>query len=304
MRRLSIKSAIIVSVWSIVTMFWLVYWISLASAQVPMTGAGLGAPGGAAFNCSGDTDYAAWATAVGSIGTTQGTATCNLITSLKAHSLWTGTDRLWLYASENATQASVDLKARATHTVVPTMTFVASQGYTGDAATGYIDTGFKTGTYSQNSGSITAYLRNSRTVDQAWWAIGNDDASVISGLDPLQGGVFDWAVNDSSAAVNQINNTQVRGCWTATRTGSSAIALYTNSNSTPVKTDTYSSGTPPNLNFFVGALNLSGSAVAFSGDQIAIVHIGGGLTGANAAQLQTDLNAYMTTLGTNVSGCT
>jgi hypothetical protein len=43
-----------------------------------------------------------------------------------------------------------------------------------------------------------------------------------------------------------------------------------------------------------------GTADLFSTDQIVITTMGGGMTNTRAAQFQTDLNAYMTALGTNV----
>jgi len=72
-------------------------------------------------------------------------------------------------------------------------------------------------------------------------------------------------------------------------------------NSTALATDTDASIALANMNFYIGARNSSGTAELFGNDQLAIVTIGGGMTnGANVAQFQADLNAYMTALGTNV----
>jgi hypothetical protein len=45
----------------------------------------------------------------------QQTNVCNLIAALKGHGLFTKLDRMWLYACENATQASIAIVNLATH---------------------------------------------------------------------------------------------------------------------------------------------------------------------------------------------
>jgi hypothetical protein len=252
-----------------------------------------------------DTDYLAWKAAVGSVGAAQEAATNALIVSLKAHSLWTVQDRIWLHASENTTQALTCLKSLSVATVTGTVSHVASQGYTGDGSTGFINTGFANGTnYTRNDAGVSVYVRNSRASNNTGTAIGSADLAgtgVQSIISPLSSSVINYDVNNNQFTA-QAANTNAQGFWTSVRTGASARALYKNSNSTAFATNTnVSVAITGNVVFYIHARNQNGTANLFGSDQIALTIIGSGMTnGTNVALFQTDFNAYMTALGTNV----
>ena len=257
---------------------------------------------------SEDAATTAWVNAVvaagGSVGATQRGYVNTLITSLKAHSLWTIQERIWLHASENIKQATIDIVNLGVATEVSSPSFTASQGYTGNGSSSYLDTGWSSGSnYTQNSASISAYIRTSRAGNNNYAALARVDTATTGTSDmiwPLSGGVFSYDVNDGAFS-NQPANTNAQGFWTASRTGASTLALYKNSNSTAFGTATTASGSlASNTNFYIGARSNNNSAEWFSTDQIAITTIGAGMSAANVAQFQTDLNAYMTSLGTNV----
>lgn len=252
-----------------------------------------------------DSDYTAWRTAVGSVGATQENATNALIVSLKANSLWSGIDRLWLYASENATQASIDLKALATHTLVNTPTFTASQGYAGNGTSSYINTGFASGSYTQSSASFSAYVRTNRTSTAntvavgAWYAATSGARSQIEPRN--SGGNIAWGANNTGNSNESASNANAQGFWTVSRTGASAQAIYKNSSSTAFASGTLASASIAAGDvFYVLATNQSGTPLSYSTDQVGVVHFGAGLSNTDAAQLQTDINTYMTSIGANV----
>ncbi len=255
-----------------------------------------------------DSSAQAWFNAVvaagGTVSAAQKGYVNTLITSLKAHSLWTVQDRVWLHAAENTQQALIDIVSLVTATAVSSPTFTANQGYAGDGATSYVDTGFTTGSnYAQNSASISVYIRTSRASNGNMTALGRFDAATTGTQDiiyPLAASTITYDVNNPQFS-NQPANTNAQGFWTASRTGSGTMALYKNSNSTAFNTATTASqALAQGAKFFVLARSVNDVAGLFTTDEIAITTIGAGMSAANVAQFQTDLNAYMTSLGTNV----
>ncbi len=254
-----------------------------------------------------DAETVAWAGAVvtagGTVSDTQKGYVDTLIKALKAHSIWTIQDRIWLHASESTQQAAIDIVNLGVATPHGSPTFTASQGYTGDTTAAYIDTGFSSGSnYAQSSGSVSSYVRSSRSGGD-WASVGAFDSAgstmqtLIVPRDPFNLIVYD--VN-STAGWNNASNSASQGFWTASRVGSD-VSVYKNSSSTATATDNTSPNiATPSINFYILARNNAGTADRISGDQIAITTIGAGMSGAQSAQFQTDLNAYMTSLGTNV----
>ncbi len=92
---------------------------------------------------SHDSDATAWGAAVftagGALSAGRFGTVNTLVESLKSGGAWSGLDRLWLHAAENATQALIDLKARSTATAVNSPTFTADRGYTGNGTTNYLN---------------------------------------------------------------------------------------------------------------------------------------------------------------------
>jgi hypothetical protein len=265
----------------------------------------------AATGCS-DSNATAWKNAVITAGGTVSSAqlgyVCTLITALKTHGSWSTLDRLWLWNGENTFQDVIDLVNLAVATPVNSPTFVAAQGVSGDGSTSYINTNWYPaigGNWANNGAQVTTYIRTNRTSSSPTMAqFGTHDApstGEATAFFAYQGGDWTYDINDAFFA-NQSTNTlgQAQGLWTMVRSGSASLSLLRNSNSTPVATGTTSSaGSTSTMTAFVGAVN-EGSPVFFCTDQIAITAIGGVLTDTQIATFQTDLNAYMTSLGTNV----
>ena len=158
-----------------------------------------------------DLDALAWQTAVvGAGGTVSGTQlsyVSTLIAGLKADEAWAKLDRLWLYASESATQASIDLVARATHTLIGSPTFTANHGYAGDGSAAYIDTVYKPSVnainYASNNACFGFNIRTaeSRTAANYYFAATNNNTSACNGIRKNNGGAqYNFAVNCSGTA--------------------------------------------------------------------------------------------------------
>lgn len=258
-----------------------------------------------------DASTIAWVNAVvaagGTVSAARQTIVNTLIASLKAHSLWSAHDRIWLHASENAQQATIDIVNLGVATPVNSPTLTADQGYAGDGSSSYLDSGYSPTVhgvnFTRNDASVSSYCRTSRTTGAGGCNIGLHDAATTGNMTALftrTTGVANYDVNNSQFSA-QVANTNAQGMYTAVRTGASAQAVYLNSSATALGTETQASIALANLNFFILARNQNATPVNFLTDQVAITAIGGGMTnGTNVAQFQTDLNAYMTSLGTNV----
>jgi hypothetical protein len=214
----------------------------------------------------------------------------SLVVRAKRHGWWTKVDDVLLLANTTSGNGLINLihPGTFTGTLVNSPSFVADQGFTGDGATNYINTNynaFTSGTnYTLNDCSLGAYdigVRDGGATQQI---------AIITRLANL----FIVSVNDASAFNGA--NSDSRGLFTGIRTGASATASYKNGSS--FATGSSASSAIPNFSAFVLALNSGGGGVNYSTKQIAIVFFGS--SGIDQSLLSNDLNAYMTSLGTNV----
>jgi hypothetical protein len=263
-------------------------------------------PSGApVYDADAETYFAAVVTAGGAaLDATHKQAVSDLVTALKGHSLWTKLDGLWLFANQHATAALIDIKGLRTATAVNSPTFTADQGYAGNGSTSYVNTTFNPSShgsqYTQNSAHLFFYDRTSRTTDSPTSTnCGNYNGSNnLAAIGPRPGGTSVYWVNDA-AGITASGPANIQGCWIASRTSSTATALYRNGSSFASSGAANSVGLV-NLAMFVGALNNNGSPADFTSDQHAVFGVGAGLNGTEAANLNTDIEAYMDALGTGV----
>lgn len=258
-----------------------------------------------------DTATTSWVNAVvaagGAVSGGRQTVVNALVLALKGHSLWAKCDRLWLLAGENnVPYTQIDLRNLQSWTSSGTLTRTADQGYAGNGTTGYLDTNLAPsgGTnYTQNACSLGVYNRTSRTTNANTFLIGcaGGGFNDYSYIRPRNGGNADFGLNDN--LFNSAANANAQGMWTATRVSSSAVSLYrTDGGGTATVATSGASNTTNRAvtNFYIGADDDAGTTIGFSTDQIALVWIGGSLDATEAGNLTTDLNNYMTSLGTNV----
>lgn len=261
------------------------------------------------FAAAGGNDAAttAWVNAVvadgGSVSGTQTTRVNTLIVGLKADSLFTILDRLWLYAGESdAHQAKIDIINLGTHTLNGTPTLAAG-GYTGNGTSQYIATGFNPATagghYVQDSAALGAYVRTNNAAYDSGVFIGASDGSNSAHL---------YLAQNSGAAFCKVNTTTFTSCvittqqgmWVSTRTASNAQAVYRNGNTTAIGSDSNVSSGNVNKELYALAFNNNGSAGLWVPDQVSAILIGGALTATQASNLASRINAYMTSWGINV----
>lgn len=246
-----------------------------------------------------DPDLSAWIAAVisagGTVSGTQQTNVGNLIASLKANSLFSTCDRIWLLASENIHQAQIDLVNRATWTQNGTVTFAAGAGMTGDGSTGYLDTGLSSANvahYAQDSGSIIVTTLSATSTSVAEYAtISAFDFTETSRIRSDGGGNRCGTINQGgSQAVGAAATSQ--GTWEATRTGPTTNTLYLNGSS--FATDTTASNGIPTVNWYVFAEDDFGSR-NFSPETLGFVSFGAGHNATQAGQFYSAINTYILT---------
>lgn len=229
-----------------------------------------------------------------------------LINGLVLDGLWAKIDALWIMATQDATTSLLNLVSTS-FTLSPTSapTFTADQGYTGNGTTQTINTGFAPASsgvaFSQNSASISAYIRNNRTTSNSQNIMGTTATSGGTAffISPLQTSQFQWTLNGTTFP--NAANTTAQGFWKVSRTASNASTVYRNG--VAFTTNAGASGALTNLTNAVrllGNTNSAGVPNAFSADQIAAAHIGGALTDMDLANLSNRVNAYMTAVGANV----
>lgn len=244
------------------------------------------------FLGTGDPDLRAWMAAVGPVGAAQQSATAALVASLKGSGVWPTLDRLWLFASENATQALTDLVARASATAVGGPTFTAGRGYT--AASGkYVNSGFNpasgTPNYTRNSASYGLWIETADT-NAGSRPMGNDSAAasefVVSSPNYLFG------VNQGSNGASAVA-ASTTGCMDSVRTGASATTFYANGVQTA--TNAIASIAIPSQSFFILASDNAGSPSS-SAVRGSAAWIGGSRTPEQGAAVYVALRAYMTVM--------
>lgn len=259
----------------------------------------------------------AWVNAVvgagGTVSLTQKGFVDTLIKGLKTDpsgNLFALQDRLWLLASENVTQAQIDLitaNSSNNWTFNGTGTFAGAfavnQGYTGNGTDNYLDTGIDLGSFSgnfgTNSSSVYVYDRTSGAVFSAGMGFTQVGVSRLE-IVPTNGA--NAQVNLNSTVSLNWANTQTQGFFLGSRTASNATAIYQNGiqRATGSGTSTAMTG-GSGATLVIGANKTSAPAVnLFSSDQIAIAGFGGGMNSTQAVAFQGWVNGYMTSLGTNV----
>ena len=249
-----------------------------------------------------DPDATAWVLAVRTAGASVSVARARqvstLVNALKAANIWNSLDRLWLHAAENATQALIDLKARATATAVNSPTFTTDRGYKCNGTSSYLDLLFNPATalspqYVRDDASFGGWVVTASTINGGV-DYGNDYSAVGTAL------IIKYGGNNTRANIGASTGDLIRadggaktGLHHIQRTGRSAGAHFRNGASVGSLTST--SVAPTSKKFGVGAY-IGAGASTFSDGQHGATFIGAGLAGKESA-FYTPMRTYMTAVG-------
>ena len=225
-----------------------------------------------------------------------------LIDGLVSDGLWSKIDCLYILAADIAGNAVINLKSSSFGlTAVNAPTFTADQGYTA-ASNKYLTSTFAPatagGNFTQNSAAFGFYNRTSSTANDNSTLMGIQDSNMIV---QNQGGVTYVDVNDANFP--NVASTNHQGMWIATRnaaSGAGAVNAYKNGNTTPFLTSSGASAALSSNAFWYLGDNDSGVIGRQGTGELAAAFISSGLNATEASNLAGRINAYMTSLGTNV----
>lgn len=226
---------------------------------------------------------------------TQIAALTALVTSARANGWWELSDVIYPFVGGTAAAHAQNLKS-SDHTITWHGTVVHdANGITGNAVDGYGDMGYAPSTdgvqYQLDSGHVTLYRRTFGT--DFMWYFGGAGAGFLS-MRHTGAGQFQAAVN--GGGFDRI--TASLGLMAATRTGVNAEAAYSPDGSTA---SVGASTAVPLVNMAVLAITGSDTVVGnFSDVNLAGLTVGGGITAAMYAIMQTDWQTFNTALSRNV----
>lgn len=222
----------------------------------------------------------------------------SLFISLKAGSNnFSKLDRLWIWASEIESNSWVSLiNPTATNALkVSTPAWVQYQGYTG-AANKYIDLRYNPSTngvqYTRDLASVGVYLRNNTSSSNV--SIGSvDDSFWGLALQARAGTTSSSYINSSTAKNSTIADSLA--LITNLRTASNSVSIYKRGS---LLTATANTSVPLlSQNIFALCVNFDGVNSFNDTRQQSLCFIGGNV---NVSELYTSLQAFMTSLGTQV----
>lgn len=243
-----------------------------------------------------DVDARAWVTAVraagASVSQSRAEKVSALVIALKAAGIWPSLDRLWLHAAENATQALIDLKARATATAVNAPTFSPNKGYTGDGSTSYLNLGLASNAaginYSRDDAGVGGWMLTAPVnIGGVDWGYDYGGYSMLQAR--YSATQYRWEINSgTNPSGTPASGGLSTGFFHSQRTGASASTMFRNGVSTI--TSTAPSVALQAKNFGAGAY-VAGPA-NFSSGQYAASFIGASLSGKELA-FYNAMNAFM-----------
>lgn len=226
--------------------------------------------------------------------------------ALHTNDLSTRFDFFYLFANETQEAALRNLIKRSHDaTNVHSTAWAQWEGFTGDGANDYLDTNYNASThanaYKLNNSSAGVYLRT--VSSQAGWVMGGGDGS--SSTADITGRWTDnfhylrLGTDTGNTRIAKGNNNP--GVFSGSRYASNQQTNFIHDTAGDQAVSfTQVSESIPNVNTFILARNVSGSAGSFSSNQIAIAWIGESLTRREEDIIHYILESYMDSIGKGV----
>lgn len=227
-----------------------------------------------------------------------------LIDGLVAAGIWSKFDVLYIFATQNAATALLNLVSTSFNgTLHGSPTFTADSGFTGvdSSAAIYIDTGFNPASgspkYTRDSAHISEWnLTNTLSV---FTGVGSIDAGQLSNAYLLTRWSGDskayFRVNVGISAGDSAAVADAVGHYVANRSSNLAMQGY-KTGSSIFSNGASASVAVNNQNFYALAYNFNGTAFGV-GHKIAALSLGSSLTAAEVAVFYTLLRAFLTAVG-------
>lgn len=213
------------------------------------------------------------------------------IEALKTAGVWTKLDGLYLFAAADSQAALINWTVPGTRnaSLVDVPTFAADRGFTTDGVNDSINLFDPSGgglQFAQNSASFALW---SRTIGQSAGANGVTHGVSSGFINPrTTTDLSSYRINDNTSTTTA--NTDGTGLFHATRTGSTASAMYRNGAA-------HSSGSVASTGVTTGVLRLGFNNAGFNTHQFAAAAVGSGFTSGEATSFYNALLAYMQAVG-------
>jgi hypothetical protein len=211
---------------------------------------------------------------------------------------WSLLDGLWFLASHDSQSAKLNWKSPGTFTLIEvnSPSFTTDRGFDFDGTTQYIRTGIVPSAavnFTLNSNVFGAYSREDFTHTGS--IMGAGDGSIFSHMAPRATANTITARNNSASFASGIHTTSF-GLFSCRRTSSSTYENW--QNTTLINTVSVASVSRPVVEFYLGAINVSGTANFFCSRQLAFAYVGGGAI--DVQKLSARVTTYLTAIGANV----
>lgn len=199
-------------------------------------------------------------------------------------------DALYLLAAPNQAASLLNVCGTSgTLTTNGTITFTANAGWQGGG--GYLSNNLFPNSdytrYTQNSASVGGCIVNSRTIANDGILLGVNGGGNETLIFPFftSSGVR-WNLNHATGLGTATTQANAQGLYHLTRVDSSNISFYKSGNTIALNSPLTADGVPT-LPFYFGATNNNGSPANTSTDQIALIFIGRGMSGAEVTTFRT-----------------
>jgi len=251
------------------------------------------------FTCP-DADANAFLIASGITDLTISSAICTLVTTMKANGTWAKMSAIYPMVGGTATTHKFNLKNPLDTNAAFRLSFVGGWTHSANGAlpngtNAYANTFYNASVSGlQNSSHISYYSRTNSNLAESEAGASNNTTNGVVLL--IRNSNFTYYRVNSGIGAGYISaaDTDSRAFYLGNRTASNVINGWRNAvkiaNGTVVSTALF------NGNYYLSALNLSGTTSLFSRKECAFASIGSGLSDAEALALYNSVQAFNTTL--------
>jgi hypothetical protein len=219
----------------------------------------------------------------------------SLVAELKAASAWDDFVFLYVHAAADSQAAKINWKnpGSLTATEVNSPSFTTDRGFTGNGTSSYLSSGYNLssggGVYTQNSAHMGSYAITN--VDGTRVDISINGASPGAWVVPRTSNNITIRANDATTTSRGGTVTTSVGHTMWSRTGASLVRVYRDGSQVGADVTVASTGIANDV------VRVGAGASTFSNRQIAIAHIGAGLSDAKAAAIASAFATYLTAVG-------
>jgi len=240
-------------------------------------------------------------TAGGALSTTELNAVNTLAIQMKVNDLWNRMKAVYPMVGSSAASCAQNLISSSfTGTFSSGWTFT-STGATPNGTSAFFNTGLNASTVLTKSSHHLSYYSRTQTTVNNIWDMGSQSSPNDSLLTLYFNGVALKGFLNGAYPLNftSSSSTNTLGLHIGSQTASALSKLYQNGSLLNTNTNANST-TFANINMYIGAANVAGTAASFSSRQTAFASIGDGLTDTQALNLYTAVQAFQTTLSRQV----